>query len=276
MELNWSNLGDVLSPTKIAKATILPQHEVVKSTSSFLSFLKVGLLLMAALIGAPSLSRLVADPATTIPADNPIPHQQGWLKECDDRIAAAKGNPVDIIFLGDSITQNFIESPKPSWNLVGASVWQEHYGTRNVLNLGVGSDGTEHILWRMDHEDIKDFTPKVIVLLAGLNDLQYSAPDIAAGIKAILDKCHTMYPMARIILVSIPPNGRNMSTTNDANKLIQAFADNQNIFYLDLGPSMPPVGDSYKGIGFDHIHFTNDGYENWATQLDPLLDKLLH
>ena len=158
---------------------------------------------------------------------------------------------------------------------MGGSVWKKHYGDRNALNLGVGSDGTEHILWRMEHEKIKAFKPKVIVLLAGANDLQYAPEDIAAGIKALLEKSRAMFPDAKIVLMATLPNGRDMAKTIAANKITRTFADDRTVFYLDLGPSMPPVGDNFKGLGFDHIHLTADGYEIWAANLDPLLEKLL-
>jgi lysophospholipase L1-like esterase len=214
-------------------------------------------------------------PVTTISADNPIARQYGWLKECEDRVAAAQGKPVDIIFIGDSITQNFVEEPKENWNLVGAAVWKKHYGDKHALNFGVGADGTEHILWRMDHENIRNLAPKVIVLLAGVNDMQYSPEDIAAGTKAVIDKSRAMYPASKIVLLAILPNGRDPAKTAAANQITKTYADNQNVFYLDLGPSMPPEGNGLKGVGQDHIHLTAEGYEIWASNLDPLLDKLL-
>jgi beta-glucosidase len=220
-------------------------------------------------------SRAVADPATTIPADNPIPRQHGWLKECEDRIAAAQGKKIDILFIGDSITQNFVEKTTPAVFWVGSTVWDKHYGDKNVLNIGVGSDGTEHILYRMDHEDIQNFSPKVIVLLAGVNDMQYSPEDIAAGTRAVLDKCRSMYPLAKIILMAVLPNGRDPAKTAAVNQITRTFADHQDIFYLDLTPFMPPVGDNWKGLGPDHIHLLPEGYEIWASHLDPLLNKLL-
>ena len=216
-----------------------------------------------------------AAPKTVIPADNPIPHEKGWLKECDDRIAAVQGKPVDIIFIGDSVTQNFIEFPKDGWNSVGGAVWAKYYANRNVLNLGVGSDGTEHILWRLDHQDVKNFMPKVIVLMAGLNDMQYPAQDIAAGIKAVLDKCIAMYPSARIVLMGITPNGRDVIKTAAVNQTIKSYADDLTTTFLDLSPRMPPQGNGWLGIGGDRTHLTPQGYEIWASALAPRLRDLL-
>jgi lysophospholipase L1-like esterase len=127
----------------------------------------------------------------------------------------------------------------------------------------------------MDHENIRNLAPKVIVLLAGVNDMQYSAEEIGAGTKAVLDKIRAMYPTAKIVLMAILPNGRDPEKTAAANRITQTFADNQNVYYLDLGPSMTPEGNGFKGVGEDRIHLTAEGYELWASNLDPLLDKLL-
>ncbi len=227
--------------------------------------------IVAALLILCNAAAFADDPKTTIPADNPIPHSSGWLKECEDRVAAAQGKQIDIIFIGDSLTQNFLEKPTPKWPLVGSDVWEKHYANRNVLNFGVGSDGTEHILWRLDHMNVKSFTPKVIVLLAGVNDMKYPAADIVAGTKAVLDKCKAMYPSARIVLMAIPPNSRNKERTAEVNAITKTFADNKTVFYLDLTPYMA----NFKGVGFDGVHLKPEGYEIWASHLDPLLDQLM-
>ena len=212
---------------------------------------------------------------TTIPADNPIPHGSGWLKECEERVAAAQGKPIDVLFIGDSITQNFLEEPTEKWKLVGSEVWKKHYAGKRVLNFGVGSDGTEHILWRMDHMAISGFQPKAIVLLAGVNDIKYPAEDIVAGTRAVLDKCRAMFPNAKIVLMAILPNGRNWSRTKEVNAITRTFADDNTIFYLDLTPFMPLDHGHFTGVGNDAVHLTPEGYEIWASHLDPLLDKLI-
>jgi beta-glucosidase len=224
---------------------------------------------------APDALCQTAQPKTVIPAENPIPYAAGWWKACEERVAAAQGKPVDIMFIGDSITQNFIEHPTEKWKLVGNEVWQKHYANRNVLNFGVGSDGTEHILWRMDHMNIKAFTPMVIVLLAGVNDMRYPAADIAAGTRAVLDKCLAMFPRAKVVLMAILPNGRNWPRTQEVNAITRTFADNKTIFCLDLTRDMPMDHSHFTGVGGDAVHLTPEGYEIWASHLDPLLDRLM-
>ena len=84
-----------------------------------------------------------------------------------------------------------------------------------------------------------------------------------------------MYPSAKIILMAILPNGRDPVKTAAVNEITKTFADDTSTYYLDLTPFMPPVGDSWTGLGGDRVHLLPEGYEIWATHLDPLLEKLL-
>jgi lysophospholipase L1-like esterase len=222
-----------------------------------------------------SMASLSGEPITTIPSDgNSIAHAQ-WYKECEGRVAAMQGKPCDIIFIGDSITQNFQDEPPSGWDETGGQVWKKYYGNSNALDFGVGADGTEHVLWRLDHMDIKNFTPKVAVILLGTNDTQFPAEDIAAGIKAVIAKTQSTFSGVKIILMSLTPTTRNTQVVIDTNKIIQTFGDNQTVFYFDLASKMTPVGDNWKGIGADHLHLIPEGYEIWANEMAPILEQLL-
>ena len=213
-------------------------------------------------------------PRTTIASDsNSRSHPAGY-KSCNDRIAAAKGHPVDILFVGDSITESWTSAP---WGGVsrGAAIWDKMYAPRNALNFGAGADRTQHVLWRLDTMDVKDLKPKVTVLMIGTNNNIDTAPEIAAGVKAVITKLETMYPATKIILVSILPSARAATLMNQANEILKTFADDQTVFYLDLAAKMPPVGDSWLGLGPDKLHPSDAGYQIWADTMEPLLTRLL-
>ena len=62
-------------------------------------------------------------------AIKPGPRQGGWMKRHESfnkRVAKGK---VDLVFIGDSITQ--------AWEGGGKKVWAKHYGKRNAVNLGI-------------------------------------------------------------------------------------------------------------------------------------------
>ena len=88
----------------------------------------------------------------------------------------AKQGDVDVIFLGDSITQG--------WEGKDAvPVWNKYYGARKAMNAGIGGDRTQHVLWRLDNGNIAGIKPKLAVIMIGTNNAGSDTPeDIAAGI----------------------------------------------------------------------------------------------
>jgi len=218
-----------------------------------------------------------AAPRTTIPSDSNERSRPKNYADCRARVAEANAHPekhIDILFVGDSITEAW---SGPAWGgyVHGAPVWEKVYAPRNALNFGVGADRTQHVLYRLDTMDVKGLTPKVIVLMIGTNNNIDTAPDIAAGVQAVLAKLETMYPAAKIILVSILPNGRATQLMADANALIRPLADERTVFYFDLAALLPPVGDSWLGLAPDKLHPTQVGYQIWADGMEPLLSRLL-
>ena len=223
----------------------------------------------------PMTTPAAAAHSTTVPSDDNYRSHAAFNHQCEAQVAAMKGKPVDIIFIGDSITQNFVNVPTPRWPMAGKAIWDQHYANRNVLNFGVGADRTENVLWRLENMDIKDFRPKVAVILIGTNNTRDPAEAIAAGVMAVVKKTQDCFPGVKIILVSILPNARATQEMAAANEIIRTFGDNRSIFYFDLASKMTAEGDGWKGIGRDHLHLTPEGYELWATEMDPLLSKLL-
>ena len=92
----------------------------------------------------------------------PVPRDGGWMKRHDSFNERVKQGNVDLIFIGDSITQG--------WEGAGKEAWAKHYGKRNAVNLGIGGDRTQHVLWRLDHGNIEGIAPKAAVLMIGTNN----------------------------------------------------------------------------------------------------------
>jgi lysophospholipase L1-like esterase len=135
-------------------------------------------------------------------ADNPaakklnrdIPRHKDFLKRIED----SKGVG-DVIFLGDSITHG--------WE--GQKAWQEHFGSFNPINLGIGGDQTGHVLWRItDGHELDQLKPKAAVIMIGTNNTGgHSAQQIAGGIKAIVDELKHQQPHIKILVLGVFPRG---------------------------------------------------------------------
>src|ERR1043166_5678771 len=123
-----------------------------------------------------------------------IPRHHDFLK----RVEASKGAG-DVIFLGDSITHG--------WE--GQKAWQDHFGSFKPVNLGIGGDQTGHVLWRItDGHEIDQLNPKAAVIMIGTNNTGgHSAPQIAGGIKAIVEELKRQKPDIKILVLGVFPRG---------------------------------------------------------------------
>jgi lysophospholipase L1-like esterase len=182
-------------------------------------------------------------------------------------LAQQSGKPCDVIFIGASNVEY--------WNTEGKAVWDHYYAPRHAFNFGVAGDKTQNVLWRFDHMNLYGLKPKVAVIFVGLNNVNSTPREVVMGIKAITKKTQATFPGVKVFVVSLTPNDRDNAQVVKANKLLRAYADNQNIFFVNIYSRMPREGDNWKGLRPDHIHLTAAGYQMWADQMEPLMQKFL-
>ena len=218
-------------------------------------------------VAAPTAPATPTAPSSTLPSDQNYRRQPNYQVYFNDYLELKKGKPADLIFIGDSITEQW------RWG-IGWPVWKQHFEAR-ALDFGLGSDRTQHTIWRLQNVNLSGFAPKVAVLLIGTNNTQDAPEDIAAGVKAVIDAIQVKFAGIRVIVLSILPNARAAEKMAAANKLIAPLADHQTVFYLDLAEKFTPDGTNWKGLGRDKLHLTVEGYEMWAAALEALLPTVL-
>ncbi len=233
--------------------------------------MKSTLLICALLL---SLPLSAADKSKLHSALNPVPRQGGWMKRhnsFNDRVA--KGN-VDLVFIGDSITQG--------WEGRGRGVWAKHYGKRNAVNLGIGGDRTQHVIWRLDNGNLKDITPKAAVIMIGTNNSgSNSSKEIADGVAAIVKQIRTKSPKPQILLLGVFPRGTNNAdkrrqVNEGANRIFRKLDDGKHVHYLDIGPKfLEKDGTLTREIMPDLLHLSQKGYTIWAESIETKLASLL-
>lgn len=133
-------------------------------------------------------------------------------KEFLQRIEQSKGAG-DVIFLGDSITNG--------WE--GQKAWQEHFGSFKPVNLGISGDQTGHVLWRItEGHELDNLKPKAAVIMIGTNNTGgHSAPQIAGGIKAIVDELKQQKPGIKVLVLGVFPRGN----AGDAERSLEQIAE---------------------------------------------------
>ncbi len=212
-----------------------------------------------------------------IKAAMPTPQTQSWWSTRHARaVARTQQGPVDLLFIGDSITQG--------WEEEGRRVWDAFYGRRRAVNLGFNSDQTDNVLWRLDHGEIDGITPKLAVVMIGTNNttMREDPPEqTAAGIQAILTTLHTRLPQTKILLLALFPRGASSDDphrlVNQAvNERLRTFADQRHVFFLDLGPRfLDKAGRLSEEVMPDALHPSERGYRLWAEGMEHLVKTLL-
>ncbi len=211
----------------------------------------------------------VPDPSpasTTTPSAVRYLNNPNLLKFATAQVGMFAHRSPDIIFIGDSITQYFLT--------VGRDTWDSDFTPRNALDFGISGDSTQHILWRLQNYPLNQLHPRVAVIMAGTNNWHNTAEEIAAGVQAVVEQTQRTFPGVHMIVCSILPNARANALTSAANSRIARLADGQRVFFVDLTPLMPPVGDSFKGLREDKLHPSAEGYAIWAKAILPVIDRL--
>jgi lysophospholipase L1-like esterase len=187
----------------------------------------------------------------------------------------AKKGKIDVVFLGDSITDG--------WRGSGKDVWKEQMEPLKAANFGIGGDRTQHVLWRIENGELEGYKPKAAVLMIGTNNLGANTDEeIAAGIKAIVEAIHKKQPKTKVLLLGIFPRGeqptdKNRDRIKNINKIIAKLDDDgKTVRYLDIGDKfLEKDGTLSKEIMPDFLHLSKKGYEIEAHAIKPTLSELM-
>ncbi len=219
-------------------------------------------------------------------ADLPAPRTDAYSIHTHEQMAAkAKQGRIDIYFVGDSITRRWGASDPQYADLLAN--WRSNFYGWNAADFGWGADRIENILWRLANGELDRVNPKVIVVLAGTNNLvafpraDETVNDITRGIEAVLRVCRAKAPAARIILTAIFPRNDNpllIPIIRKVNERLARLADNETVRFLNVNNKLADTeGRLFDGMmnATDKLHPTVRGYQVWAEGLQPLLTEML-
>ena len=240
----------------------------------WMAFAAVAVLVVSS-ISAPAVAQ-VAQQAELHSAVKPIPKasNQGWMDRHEKMNARVKEGNVDLLMIGDSITHG--------WEGSGKEIWAKYYAPRNAVNLGIGGDRTQHVIWRLKNGNIDGISPKAAVLMIGTNNSNDNTPEeIADGIEAIVEILRTDLPKIKVLILAIFPRGTNNDDARrkvnmKANQIACKLADGKMVHYLDINQSfLEDDGTLSKEIMPDLLHPRQKGYTIWAEAMEPTVAKLM-
>jgi platelet-activating factor acetylhydrolase IB subunit beta/gamma len=199
-----------------------------------------------------------------------------WLKLHEAHVKTVQANqgPIDVLLLGDSITIQW-----------GAS-WKQHFPELKAVNIGIGGDKTQNVLWRLDHGGVDGLEPRSIVLMIGNNNMFFSPETgieaVAKGIEMCVKNLRGKFPRTPLVLVKIlpahAPGTRFYEDIRKTNTLLDGLKldSNPKISLLDLTADFTNADGTLKKTLFtpDNIHLSSEGYAVYAAKLKPQLAGL--
>lgn len=214
-----------------------------------------------------------------------------WRKRHAAKLTELRRGHVELLFLGDSITQNWESAGPPAWRAF-CPAWKQFYGDRHAVNLGFTGDTTAHLLWRLRNGELDDIAPKAAVILIGANNLgrvHWPAADTVLGVVAVVAEVSRRLPPTRILLLGILPSDRGewvTRTTGEVNRALAArYAGGAEagVRFLDVGAVFMRDGRLDRSLFYDPLsappgpalHPTPDGQRLLSAAIEPTLARLL-
>jgi lysophospholipase L1-like esterase len=181
-------------------------------------------------------------------------------RTCDDRV----------VFMGNSITQGWID------------MIPEFFAGRHYINRGIGGQTTPQMLIRF-RQDVIHLRPKVVVILAGINDIAGNTGP--SSLEMIEDNLHSMTELAQangieVVLCSVlpaldfpwRPGMDPAGKVVELNKRIEAYASKKGAVYCDYFTTMVDERNGLPAeLSDDGVHPNEAGYAIMA----PLVEKAI-
>jgi lysophospholipase L1-like esterase len=165
----------------------------------------------------------------------------------------------DVVFLGDSITQN--------------GIWNEFFPDVSLVNRGIKGDTTSGILSRLS--DVLKLQPQKIFLMVGVNDIHLKVPanEIYDNYKKIVETIRKKLPRTTVYIQSVLPIEESKLRISNAdidavNAAIKKLANGHSIIYIDINSKLKTADNQLNPkYTVDGEHIKGQAYKIWVDQI---------
>jgi lysophospholipase L1-like esterase len=196
----------------------------------------------------------------------------GYYAEDNAKLLASH-TPVDIVFMGDSITEGWMDK-------------RPEFFTRGRVDRGIGGQTTPQMVLRMI-SDVVDLKPRAVHVMGGTNDIAGNTgpmtPEMTVdNIQAMIDIAQRQ--RIRVLLASIPPAAKfpwrpeveTRRAIDSLNLRLRDLARRTGATWVDYHPVLDDGSGAMKpGLSSDGVHPTAAGYDAMATVIEPVLRRVL-
>lgn len=229
--------------------------------------------LAACFTAHPTARAVASEPSSVIPVART--DEAGAARQAEGLRRVRETASAQVVFLGASLVQG--------WEREGASVWQERIAPLGALQIGVGGDRTEHVLWRLAEAPLTKLAPKVIVLNIGSNNLGHgtsTAEETVLGIRRVVAVLRKQCPASTLLLLDVFPRGERMNPLRgdvaQVNQCLARLDDGVRVRFLRVGDRfVEDDGSIRKETMPDFLHLSEAGYRTWGDAIVPEITRVL-
>ena len=206
--------------------------------------------------------------------DDRLHNDWSWIKRYEaDNEKMPEPSPTEkrVVFIGNSITEGWINTDP------------EFFKTHGYINRGIGGQTTPQMLVRF-REDVVNLHPKVVVILAGINDIaQNTGPNklenVAGNIISMAEIAHANG--IKVILCSVLPAAAfpwhpgidPVNSIISLNRMLQAYAEKNKLAYVNYYDAVVDDKKAFKKeLAVDGVHPNLAGYKI----MEPLAEAVIH
>jgi lysophospholipase L1-like esterase len=198
--------------------------------------------------------------------------QLGKYRADNERLIASSA-PVDVVFLGDSITEGW-KDKRPAFFSPGR------------VGRGISGQTTPQMVLRM-MADVVQLKPRAVHIMAGTNDIAGNTGPMTPAMTQ--DNFRMMSDIARshgirVLIASIPPAAsfpwrpglETRKPIAEMNRWLRQFAGRSGATWIDYHRVLDDgTGAMKPGLAYDGVHPTEAGYDAMATVVEQVLRKAL-
>jgi beta-glucosidase len=210
------------------------------------------------------------------PEEKDRDRHDGFL--ADKKDALARG-AVDLVFIGDSITDAWRQEPQ-------FGIFEKRWGRYNPYNIGLSGDETQHVVWRLQNGALDGLDPKLVVVMIGTNNIgnsnQMTPRETATGIRSVVGEIQKRVPNAKILLLGVFPRGESprdefRGMIQNINRDVAKLDDGgKRLRFVDIGENFLEHNGSLSAeVAPDELHLSEVGYQIWADAIEGTIREMI-
>lgn len=191
----------------------------------------------------------------------------------DNRALLASNAKVDVVFMGDSITEGWFDK-RPG------------FFTPGRIDRGIGGQTTSQMVLRM-MSDVVALRPRAVHIMGGTNDIAGNTGPMTPQMSE--DNVRSMTDIAqrqgiKVMIASVPPAGgfpwaptvETRASIAELNRRLKQLAHGTGATWVDYHPVLDDGSGAMKpGLAYDGVHPTEVGYDAMATVIEPVLRRMV-